>query len=74
MPVFKTESPASRASPLPHLTAFQRMYSVKCGSGLAREGANRILSPTPKTAPPWCSNPPPTATTPGSPHWSGSPR
>ncbi|TSD75356.1 hypothetical protein FFI16_002630 [Pseudomonas sp. KBS0710] len=33
--------PPSRASPLPHLTAFQRWNSVKCGSGLAREEASQ---------------------------------
>src|SRR5476649_452298 len=34
----KTASRPSRASPLPHSTAFQRWNLVKCGRGLAREG------------------------------------
>ncbi|AZP70124.1 hypothetical protein EJJ20_06620 [Pseudomonas poae] len=35
----KTVARPSRASPLPHLTAFQPENAVKCGSGLAREEA-----------------------------------
>ncbi|RQO48760.1 hypothetical protein DBR46_24645 [Pseudomonas sp. KBW05] len=42
--VWKTEWPPSRASPLPHLTAFQSWNSVKCGSGLAREGSDSVSS------------------------------
>ncbi|TVT93152.1 hypothetical protein FPT15_01585 [Pseudomonas sp. RGB] len=36
--------PPSRASPLPHLNAFQRWNSVKCGSGLAREEAGPVTT------------------------------
>ncbi|TFY89775.1 hypothetical protein DYL59_10575 [Pseudomonas kairouanensis] len=36
--------PLSRASPLPHLNAFQSWNSVKCGSGLAREGAGTVTT------------------------------
>ncbi|RQO52406.1 hypothetical protein DBR46_18420 [Pseudomonas sp. KBW05] len=32
----------SRASPLPHLTEYILWNAVKCGSGLAREGASTI--------------------------------
>ncbi|KAA8706532.1 hypothetical protein FIV38_03560 [Pseudomonas proteolytica] len=39
------DTPHSRASPLPHLTAFQRWNSVKCGSGLAREYRRLGLQP-----------------------------
>ncbi|MGR3887046.1 hypothetical protein FW764_08765 [Pseudomonas sp. 1152_12] len=37
----------SRASPLPHSTAFQRWNSVKCGSGHAREGCASVFRQAP---------------------------
>ncbi|RQO58272.1 hypothetical protein DBR46_08165 [Pseudomonas sp. KBW05] len=36
--------PHSRASPLPHLTAFQSWNTVKSGSGLAREEARPVTT------------------------------
>ena len=36
--------PLSRASPLPHSTAFFLKNTVKCGSGLAREWERRLVS------------------------------
>ncbi|MQB14240.1 hypothetical protein DXU77_03770 [Pseudomonas lactis] len=38
---------SSRASPLPHLFLVRHDNSVKCGSGLAREGRDAVFSQTP---------------------------
>ncbi|TVT89258.1 hypothetical protein FPT15_21220 [Pseudomonas sp. RGB] len=42
----------SRASPLPHLTAFHCWNAVKCGSGLARERGDSVYLVYPALAPP----------------------
>ncbi|MQB18015.1 hypothetical protein DXU77_23570 [Pseudomonas lactis] len=49
----------SRASPLPHLTAFPCWNSIKCGSGLAREGGGTGAT-RPPAAPYAHSTPAPT--------------